>query len=56
MFKPLTKKKTLGEIINILVSNLNKRLLERELKIELTKSAEEYIIEQGYDPCTAQGR
>lgn len=49
MFKPLTKE-DIGEIINILVSNLNKRLLERELKIELTKSAEEYIIEQGYDP------
>lgn len=49
MFKPLTKE-DIGEIINILVSNLNKRLSERDLKIELTKSAEEHIIEQGYDP------
>ncbi len=49
MFKPLTKV-DIGNIINILVSNLNKRLAQRELKIELTDAAKDYIIDQGYDP------
>ena len=49
MFKPLTKD-NIGNIINLLVDNLNKRLQERELRIELTKEAKDYVVEHGYDP------
>lgn len=49
MFKPLTKD-NIGNIIHLLVNDLNKRLQDRELQIELTQKAKDYIIEHGYDP------
>jgi ATP-dependent Clp protease ATP-binding subunit ClpB len=49
MFKPLTKK-DIGEIINLLVADINKRLADRELSVELTEAAKERIIEGGYEP------
>jgi len=49
MFKPLTKKNIEG-IITILMNNLNKRISDRELTIELTEAADEFIAENGYDP------
>ena len=49
MFKPLTKD-NIGNIIKLLMEDLNKRLVDRELKVELTKAAEDYITEKGYDP------
>lgn len=49
MFKPLTKD-NIGNIIKLLMEDLNKRLADRELKVELTKAAEDYVTEKGYDP------
>lgn len=49
MFKPLTKD-NIGNIISLLVKDLNKRLADRELNIELTKEARDYVVEHGYDP------
>ena len=49
MFKPLTKD-NIGNIIKLLMEDLNKRLADRELIVELTKAAEDYITEKGYDP------
>ena len=49
MFKPLTKE-NIGNIIHLLMDELNRRLKDREIKVELTDSAEKYIIEHGYDP------
>lgn len=49
MFKPLTKD-NIGNIVNLLVKGLNKRLADRELNIELTDDAKDKIIEEGYDP------
>lgn len=49
MFKPLTKD-NIGGIVDILMEDLNRRLRDQELSIELTKAAKEYIIEGGYDP------
>lgn len=49
MFKPLTKG-DIGNIIKLLMADLNKRLLERSLTIELTPEAEQFIVENGYDP------
>lgn len=49
MFKPLTKE-NIGGIVELLLADLNKRLKDQELSIELTKAAKDYIIEGGYDP------
>ncbi len=49
LFKPLTKN-NIGGIIHLIVADLNKRLLDRELRIELTEEAERFIVENGYDP------
>ena len=49
MFKPLTKK-DIGQIIDLLVKDVNKRLVEREVSIELTNEAKEYVVDGGYEP------
>ena len=49
MFNPLTND-NIGNIIKLLMADLNKRLADRELKVELTRAAEDYITEKGYDP------
>ncbi|MGN0464835.1 MAG: ATP-dependent chaperone ClpB [Lachnospiraceae bacterium] len=49
LFKPLTKE-NMESIIDLLVADLNKRLVDKEIKVELTKEAKSYIIENGYDP------
>ncbi len=49
LFKPLTKE-NIGGIIRLIVADLNRRLAERELTIELTPEAEKFIAEQAYDP------
>lgn len=49
MFKPLTAANMYG-IIDLIVADLNKRLADREIRIELTDSAKEYVVENGYDP------
>ena len=33
-----------------MVADVNNRLEDRELSISLTKDAEQYIVEHGYDP------
>ncbi|MBQ5675289.1 MAG: AAA family ATPase, partial [Lachnospiraceae bacterium] len=48
MFKPLTKE-NIGGIIKLLLKDVNRRLEDKELSIELTKEAEQYIVENGYD-------
>ena len=50
MFKPLTKD-NIGGIIKLLMADLNKRLEDKEIKVELSSAAEEYIIENGYEPA-----
>lgn len=49
LFKPLTKG-NVTNIIDLLIAGLNKRLVDRELTIELTEGAKHYIIENAYDP------
>lgn len=49
LFKPLEKENIAG-IIDLLLADLNKRIEDRELKIELTDQAKEFVVEQGYDP------
>ena len=49
MFKPLSKAEV-GQIIDLLVRDVNKRLVEREVSIELTDVAKESVVEGGYEP------
>ena len=50
MFKPLTKSNING-IINILLDDLNKRLADKELHVELTDAAMDYIADEAYEPA-----
>ena len=49
LFKPLTKD-NIGGIIRLIVEDLNRRLSQRELKVELSPEAERFIIDNAYDP------
>jgi len=49
LFKPLTKS-DIGNIIHLIVKDINVRLADREISIEITPAAENYIVEEGYDP------
>jgi len=49
LFKPLTKA-NIGGIIHLILADLNERLADRNLTIEVTKEAESHIIEEAYDP------
>ena len=49
MFKPLTKQ-NIRAIIDLLIADVNKRLAEKELTIELTEAAKDFVVEGGYDP------
>ena len=49
LFKPLTKN-NIGGIIKLIIADLNKRLADRELTVELSDAAEHFIIEEAYDP------
>jgi ATP-dependent Clp protease ATP-binding subunit ClpB len=49
MFKPLTKD-NIGGIIGLILADINKRLADREISIEISDQAQRYIVENGYDP------
>lgn len=49
MFKPLTKS-DISNIINLLMEELNKRLSDKEICIELMDRAKDFIVKSAYDP------
>ena len=49
LFKPLTKE-VIGGIIRLIIDDLNERLSDRELTIELTEEAKRFIVDNAYDP------
>ncbi|MCI8930396.1 MAG: ATP-dependent chaperone ClpB [Lachnospiraceae bacterium] len=49
LFKPLTKA-DIGGIVHLIVKDLNERLADRELAIEVSPEAESFIVENAYDP------
>lgn len=49
LFKPLTKQNISG-IIKLMIADVNKRLADRDISIALTNQAEQYVIDNGYDP------
>ena len=48
LFKPLSKK-DISSIVDLLIKDLNERLLDRELSIVVTNDAKNYIIDNGYE-------
>ena len=49
LFKPLTKE-NIGRIVDLQIRELNLRLKDQELSLELTPAAKNHVIEGGYDP------
>ena len=49
MFNPLSKD-DIGNIVTLLISELNNRLIDREISVELTEAATRFVIDNGYDP------
>ena len=48
MFSPLAKTQ-IGKIVDLLLTNVSKRLETKQLSLEVSNPAKELIIEQGYD-------
>ena len=48
-YKPLTKD-NIGQIIDLVLGALRKRMAERQLSLEVTPAAKDYIVDHGYDP------
>ncbi|MEJ5173512.1 MAG: ATP-dependent Clp protease ATP-binding subunit, partial [Hydrogenothermaceae bacterium] len=49
VFKPLFKKE-IKQIIDLMINSLNKRLYDRNIRVELTDNAKELLVKLGYDP------
>ncbi len=50
MFKPLTRDNIRG-IIDLMITELNGRLADRELKVELTEAAKDKVVQEAYEPA-----
>ena len=48
LFNALSRENIKG-IVDLMLADLNKRLADREIRIELTDTAKEAVVEQGYD-------
>ena len=48
-YKPLTKD-NITHIIDLMVDGINRRLEDKQLKVQLTASAKDFIIDSAYDP------
>ncbi len=49
IFRPLSKE-DLGQIVDIMIKDLNHRLSEKDLSLVITKKVSEFLVEKGYDP------
>ena len=49
VYKPLSKAE-IGGVVELLLRKLRGRLAEKQLELEITPRAKEYIIDNGYDP------
>ncbi len=49
MFKPLTKDNISG-IVELLLKELNDRIADRDLTVELSDEAKRFVVDHGYDP------
>ncbi len=50
LFSPLSRE-DIGGIIGLIIDDLNRRLSDRELRIEMTDEARRFVVENAYDPA-----
>ncbi len=50
IFKPL-KKEHVKQIVDLMIKKLEKRLKDKNLKLQISDSAKEYLANKGYDPA-----
>ena len=50
MFKPLSKD-NITHIVDLQLADLNRRLADKELSVELTNEALDFVVKRGYDPA-----
>ena len=48
-YKPLTKDE-ITRFVDLMIADLQKRLEEKQLTVELTQAAKDYVVDSGYDP------
>jgi ATP-dependent Clp protease ATP-binding subunit ClpB len=48
-YKPLTRE-NIYAIVDLLLADLSRRLAEKQLSVEVTERAKQYIVDRGYDP------
>ena len=49
LFRPLTKE-NIGSIVTLMMADLNRRLEDKDITLELTEEGRDFIIDGGYDP------
>jgi ATP-dependent Clp protease ATP-binding subunit ClpB len=49
LFKPLTEGE-IGQIVELLLNDLRKRLAARDIKLEVSDEVKKHIVEEGFDP------
>lgn len=49
LFKPLTENE-IGGIVDLLLSDLNKRLAARDIKLKVSDEVKKHIVKEGFDP------
>ncbi len=49
LFKPLTREE-IGRIVDLLMEDLKRRLVDRGLEVELSPAARALVVDRGYDP------
>ncbi len=50
LFKPLNKE-NIGDIVDLLLADVNRRLADKELKVELSAAAKKFVVENGFEPA-----
>ena len=49
MFKPLTKE-NIGDIIGLIMADLNGRLKDKSISVVLDEAAKKFVVERAFDP------
>ncbi|HPR83839.1 MAG TPA: AAA family ATPase, partial [Pontiellaceae bacterium] len=49
LFKPLTERE-IGQIVELLLNDLRKRLAARDIRLEVGDDVQKHIVEEGFDP------
>lgn len=55
IFTALTREQT-AQIVDIQLATIGKRLADRQITIQLTPNAKEWLANRGYDPGSGRGR